>query len=446
MTVDELRQLTDFEFEYIVQCSDPAQSVLFGVPIPSPFGDGLHWKRTESGSVTITDDIEEWEDAWAAYIDFLQEPHKPPVTEQPQPKRQNRTRKQAAQAGAVTAEGMPEYIANVTLVPYRQAMTVVQNEDARLQPILPELSEKLRFDGTTLYFEGMDASRADLVRYYDNRPQAVTDLDLVTLRALYSIILRDVQNRATTPEQLMQLVTDENYINRMTSIYLSDFLKMTGDSPNTNKRAADLLISKIASYNRILGCIKEEWGGRTYESKYTVLNFDHYDEKTGTLHFYSPYINKLIAMILSSSIQTDRQNRPKLTRSGKPFLEPSHAYNVKATIGKERNRRAVEIVFIIDALIAETGDDHTPHIKARTIVERVPDLQYALDAAVTSSDKSKILRRAFSKAWQLLETQTDLRKNYKNIKFPTNIPTAATLDIVFEFPHDGKVKPNEKKD
>ncbi len=118
----------------------------------------------------------------------------------------------------------------------------------------------MRFDGGALWFEGIDASKADLVRYYDRRPQTVTDLDLVTLRILYSIILRDVQTRATTLEQIMELVQDTSYVNRLTSVYLSDFMKMMGRKTSNSKVAAAFAIAKIASYNRILGCIKGHCG------------------------------------------------------------------------------------------------------------------------------------------------------------------------------------------
>ena len=139
-----------------------------------------------------------------------------------------------------------------------------------------------------------------------------------------------------------------------------------------------------------------------------------------------------------ASIQRDRQGRPKLSNSGKPFVLPSHTYLVKSSIAKERNKRASEIVCIVTTLIEQAGDN-TPHIMAQTIVDRCPDLKNALEVA-KPADANKALKRAFSKAWELLQTQTDLQKAYKNIQFPDAIPTCGTLDMVFEFPHDGKIK------
>lgn len=55
--------------------------------------------------------------------------------------------------------------------------------------------------------------------------------------------------------------------------------------------------------------------------------------------------------------------------------------------------------------------------------------------------KNRVLTRAFKKAWELLETQTNLRKKYPDIILPDpnnpqNIPTTSNINkLVFEFPH-----------
>ena len=142
-------------------------------------------------------DIGEWEDAWTAYITDLADT----IADAPKPpKKRNRTRKQAEKTGAITT--MPEVIALPTLKPYQNAISTVQDPAAHLQPVTQALADNLRFDNGTLYFQGMDASRVDLVQYYDKRHQAVSDLDLPTLRALYSVILQDVQDAAKDPERL----------------------------------------------------------------------------------------------------------------------------------------------------------------------------------------------------------------------------------------------------
>ena len=89
-------------------------------------------------------------------------------------------------------------------------------------------------------------------------------------------------------------------------------------------------------------------------------------------------------------------------------------------------------------------------------------LKQSLENTSDTSNQNKILKRAFSKAWELLVTQTDLSVKYKNIQLPIIpnssikdpkekkrlerefrtkwIPTMSNLDMVFEFPHEGKIK------
>ena len=435
ITLKELQELTDQPFEFLVPCTDG--TILFAGPLPDKYGKGLHYERTEDGSVTIgEDDMEAWENAFAAYITDMKQ-----KVSKPKPKR-NRTRKQAEQSGAIT--NMPEVIALPTLRPYQNAISTVQDPAAHLQPVTQALADNLRFDNGTLYFQGMDASRVDLVQFYDKTPKAVSDLDLPTLRALYSVILQDVQDAAKDPDRIIAQVNDPQYLSHNVKIYLPDFLQMLGYKPNSSKDGVAYAVAKILSYSRILGVMEEYQGGRLYKSHYPVMQLVGHNDKDNTIQFSSPYMNRLIMTILQASIQTDRQGNYKLKSSGEPFLLASHSYLVKSSIAKERNKRAAEIVCIVVTLIEQAGDN-TPHIKAQTIVDRCPDLKNALDAA-SSGNKSLILKRAFTAAWKMLPKQTRLAEVYKNIKFPSAIPTASTLDMVFEFPHDGKITNKEKQE
>ena len=433
MTVEELHALVpDQHFECIV--TDGVGNVMFGVPIPGH--PELEWVRLEDehGSIELLSgrpDYVAWELAWADYLSKLQTP---PV------EKQNRTRKHAEAAGAIVS--MPDRLALPTLIPYQHAMTTIDDPAAHLQPITKYLADRLRFENGKLYFEGLDASTVDLVQYYNKTPQAISELDLPTLRALYSVILKDLGEMMTDADTIMEKVKDPQYLGHSVKLYLADFMRMTGYEANTSKEAQAFAIAKISSFQRVIGVTEEHARGRVYHSMYPVMVWMGYDDKDGTLSFASPYINWLIMTIAQNAIQRDKQDRPKLTSSGKPFMLPNHTYLVKSSIAKERNKRAVEIVCIVTTLIEQAGDN-VPHISARTIVDRCPDLKNALDAA-TTANKTLILKRAFSKAWELLHTHTDLEAVYKNIRFPSAIPTSSTLDMVFEFPHDGKRKKGEK--
>lgn len=424
MTIDELRELTDFPFEGFAMCGDPPEEVMFAAPIPPPYGNGLHWHKTDSGSFGIDDNIELWWDAWEQYISSLK------------PKRKNRTRKQAANQGAITE--MPNKLAIITLPPYQNAMTPVGDKAAHLQPIMQTVAESLQQD-----YESLSAQGFNFVQFYDNSPQAVSNLDLITLRAIYSIFLAHLQGIATSPDDLIEKATNPSFTKESIKIYIPDFLKMTGLAPNHSKSNVNAVLNKIASYSAVYGVLVSHQGGREYRSHYPVLQLVEHNDENNTVEIMSPYINKLIGTIVQASIKKDRNDKPKLKRNGTPFTWATHSYMVDLELAKERNKRAAEIVCRIVDIIEECGNGGTPHIKVKTLIERVPDLENALNNAKTPSDKSKILRRAFSKAWQLLETKTKLRECYKNIQFPTLIPTPRDMDKLIEIPHEGKTKEPE---
>ena len=439
MTSLELKALTDVPFDFVLE--DDEGNVMLAVPLPPEYMEGQSYSMKPGGGISMSEeDFYLWQDAWEKYEADLLEGVEAA-------RKRNRSRKAARQAGAMTVKDMPDYIANITLSPYEQSMTPNENDTAYLQPILPHLVEQLRLQDDSINLDGMRPMRYSMGEdyYYDRSPAALKDLDLITLRAIQTIILKDVMNKAKTPRQIMKLVTDQGYINKMTVIYLPDFLRMIGYRSNINAMAMEYAIAKIKSYYRLDGLIKEVWGGRTYMSRYTVLNLDHYDDKTGTLHFYSPYLNKLIAMILSESMKVDEETKiPRTARNGEALLNPSFTKTINKTIGDEKNKRAAEIVFIIDALITKTGNAGVPHISAGNLIDRCKELKNALEAASSTSDKNKLLRRVFTKAWELLETRTTLKEKYRNIRFEVGIPKMSTLDMVFKFPHEGRIKEGDE--
>ena len=78
----------------------------------------------------------------------------------------------------------------------------------------------------------------------------------------------------------------------MTSITYIDLLSVT------ESRYADLGRAKARLYEHRFKSGRTE-DGRFNMARYSVLQFDRYDGKTGIVYFCSPYINKLNAMGLS---------------------------------------------------------------------------------------------------------------------------------------------------
>lgn len=440
MTIEELQELTGQEFKFVALDKD--DNIKFAVPIPGV--DAWQFSTEEQIQDFIWDpeETEACEEAWDAYIQRLRadQGYQVPLTG-----KRNRTRKQAENAGAIT--NMPLVLAIPTIRLFQYSISIVQDGAAHLQPIMPCVADNLRFDNGTLYFQGMDASRIDLVQYYDKQPLAVSKLDLPILRALYSVILQDAENTAKTQSEIIAQIDDPQYLNHSVKIYLPVFLEMMGYGRNCSKDTTDAVVATIMSFHNIIGIIQEELGGRKYTSHYPVMLLTAHNDVDNTIQFSSPYINKLVATIYQQSVQKDKRGNPKLKRNGEPFMLPSHSYLIKSSIAKEKNKRAVEIVCIIVTLIEQAGNC-TPNIKVQTIVDRCPELKNAIDAA-KGADKNKLLKRAFTKAWELLPKQTLLKEKYKDIELPSptdpqNIPTMSSLNYTFKFPHKGKIKDVER--
>ena len=172
------------------------------------------------------------------------------------------------------------------------------------------------------------------------------------------------------------------------------------------------------------------------------------DVEKNTISFASPYMVRVIRDIYNASIRKIKKEIPILKKNGTPQMLPSYSYMIKSSIAKEKNKKAVEIIFIVVALIEQCGNNE-PHIKARTIIERNQLLKQALERCKTPGNINNTLTRAFTKAWKLLITHTTLKERYRNIQLPDTdakdfkalwIPTSSSLDKVFSFKHDGKIR------
>ena len=106
------------------------------------------------------------------------------------------------------------------------------------------------------------------------------------------------------------------------------------------------------------------------------------------------------------------------------------------------------MVYRIVALIEQAGPskDANPNISARELINRCQNLPRILDQS-SPADRNKLLKRVFTKTWELLQTQTILTERYDGIQFPTEIPTYSKLEsTILRFPHNGKKKPDETEE
>lgn len=344
--------------------------------------------------------------------------------EEPEEKKEYRTRAKAQEAGAYSE--IPASLAIPTAANYQYSMSLYQSGNAYLQPLTS--TDGLKFKSGKMYFDSMQqVSEVELQNM--KTKEGIENIDLALLRVFYSIILSAFE--ASKCKELKDVIT----------LFVPDLAEYLGLQRNLNKKNIDGVIAKVQSFHNIVGILHGTRNGKPSQSIYPVLNFEGYDDKKNTIAFSSPYMNHVIRTVYNVTIRRGKDGKPRLKKNGDPLRLVSHSYLVHGSITKQKNKAAVENVNIIVTLIEQAGDN-VPRIKASTIIERNPQLQNRLEA--DSSHKAQLLKRVFSKTWELLRTETDLQRVYKDIqlpdpKDPAFIPTVKNLDsLVFTFPHGGK--------
>lgn len=334
-------------------------------------------------------------------------------------KKTNRTKKKAGEIDEV-----PTVIPTITNKKYQNAMTLNADSTAYLQPF--SSVDNLVYENGQILFRGLPASAATLKEYFTST--GIENFDLPLLRLFYGIIL----NRFAKTWKEDQSI--EGYV----TIYYPDLAKKLGKSSNISKSDIQSCIDSIMQFQTIMGIIDN---GSKGTEIIPVLVYMGNDTEKNTISFASPYMVKVIKNVFNASIRKNKTGLPQLKKDGNPQLLPAYSYMIKSSISKERNKKAVEIVFVIVSLIEQSGN-HCPHIKAKTIIDRIPILKNSIDNCKTTSDKNKMLKRAFSKAWGILPKHTKLKETYQDIKLPssTDVPSMSSLDIVYKFPHNGKTK------
>ena len=328
-----------------------------------------------------------------------------------------------------------------TLPRYEHSISLHEEGDAHLM-LLKRSTTELKFENGQMFFSGSlkPISTVELVQDLKTR-EGIEHINIPLLNVYYSIILKRFYENGNIPENL----------NTIATIYLPDLAEALGlGRKNLHKSDIQSIINSTRQFTNILGVLHFTQNGKPKESYFPVMNFEGYDATTNTISFYSPYLNYIIEVIYNASIRKNKKGIPQVKKNGLPILNPSHSYLVKPEIYKERNIAAVINVLIIITVIEQAGNN-TPHISTKTIVDRNENLKLRLEN--DSSHASRLLKRVFSKTWELLREKTRLTEYYDGIVLPDpsdirNIPIYSQLyKHNFTFPHNGKknLQKEEKK-
>lgn len=340
---------------------------------------------------------------------------------------------------------MPPYLPVITHKDYMYALTLNKNNTTHL--LLLPADSKLEYEDNTLYLDGKMVNCGELTRL--STENGIEKINFPLLSELFGVILykflADASKKDCRDEEFIVYYPDLASQFRKSKAKKKKTSENTSDDNNqkdikvTNSdwksESAAVLDDNMALFERMAGIIN---AGTPNQFILPLLTDYGYNPDSNTFHFRSPYMTKLITEIQKSRIKKDK-NGKTIMENGNPKMSAAYSFLVDREIAKERNKKAVEIVLIVVALIERAGN-HEPHIRAKNIIERAYLLKHSLEGQNTSN-QNLLLKRAFSKAWELLGSKTSLKDVYKDIQLPgpENIPTSSKIDdMVFYFPHSGK--------
>lgn len=311
--------------------------------------------------------------------------------------------------------------------------TVIYDE-AYLAQVVPEA--KLSFEKGVARIFNYVAQDTEFQDYITH--EHIQDINIGLLDALFSIILYNIKDlRFATLDQLQRFV-----INNGVEIYIPDLIRFMGID-KVNQANLDYLWKSLQRLDNVIGIRKVAGTKRTYRDSYRLLEVEAVKSSTNTIRLASPYMNEIIWELYHTSVKMEKRSSPYLTHE--PRISKFVSYQ-NPKLASLKNKRAVEIVLAIVALMEQCGIHGTPHIKASTIIGHCPILMDALQFANKNSDKTQILKRSFSAAWEYIRLYTDLEERF-GVQIPDvdDTPTINNYDTkVYEFPRIKRL--TEKKE
>lgn len=363
--------------------------------------------------------IEAFETAIDEYRERLEEQHK-----RTQAKEQGQKPQRTQRAGNLVSAGFYQYL--ISDKKYQGALTTQQNKNAYIALMNPDFFKRLDFENGTVMF---DQETAGIVKKYSKGKYTdVQDLDFPLLTQIYTAAVKsNVRHDAFT-----------------ITVSLPQFFREMGIE--TSKGNAPDIMGKLHSFENCVGIMP---GTQTVSKLFSIIQLDM---KNQTMTFAVPYIMKL------SEVLAEKNHVEKKTRQGAliDYQQPYHNTLVHSSIAKERNKTAVELVYLITTGLLQRG--YIPDIKTyrkkgaktqypervtysisfRSLINDAPLLRGRIQSYKETSNKNNALRRAFEKAYQLIDKKTDAAEWFIDLQGNRIIPTMATLDDELTFTHNGR--------
>ena len=277
---------------------------------------------------------------------------------------------------------------------YLNACSLLERGSAYMRQIN---MDGLTFNNGKLYFKDYRAREVSEMELQDLKTKEnIEKINLPFLQFLYTILFKEWEKSIQD-----QANGKPGEIPPVSKFYLPDILKARGVSSNAGQTSINAIKNDISALHNVVGVLKVK-GYKT-----------------------------------------------RLRKDGTPQRIAVNSYLIHSDITKERNKAAVQNVFLLVQSIENRGGERGKlnefSISAESLIERNPLLKYQL----TKKNPAQTLKRCFVKTWELLEAETDLKEKYINIKLPdprnpADIPTLKGLsDHVIKITHYGKANSKE---
>ena len=363
--------------------------------------------------------IEAFETAIDEYRERLEEKH-----QQAQAKAKGQKPQRTQRAGNLVSAGFYQYV--ISDKKYQGALTTQANKNAYIALMNPDFFKRLDFENGTVMFDQETAGT--IKKYSKGKYTDVQDLDFPLLIQLYTATVRsNVRHDAFTM-----------------TVSLPQFFREMGIE--MSKGNAPDVMAKLHSFENCVGIMP---GTQTVSKLFSIIQLDM---KNQTMTFAVPYIMKL------SEVLAEKNHVEKKTRQGAliDYQQPYHNALVHSSIAKERNKTAVELVYLITTGLLQRGyipdiqtyrkkgaktqypERVTYSISFRSLINDAPLLRGRIQSYKDVSNKNNALRRAFEKAYQLIDKKTDAAEWFVDLHGNRIIPTMATLDDELTFTHNGR--------
>lgn len=363
--------------------------------------------------------IEAFETAIDEYRERLEEKH-----QQAQAKAKGQKPQRTQRAGNLVSAGFYQYV--ISDKKYQGALTTQANKNAYIALMNPDFFKRLDFENGTVMF---DKETAGIVKQYSKGKYTdVQDLDFPLLQQLYTAAVKsNIRHDAFT-----------------ITVSLPQFFREMGIE--VSKGNAPDIMGKLHSFENCVGIMP---GTQTVSKLFSIIQLDM---KNQTMTFAVPYIMRLFEVL------GEKNHIEKKTRKGAliDYQQPYHNTLVHSSIAKERNKTAVELVYLITTGLLQRGyipdiqtyrkkgaktqypERVTYSISFRSLINDAPLLRGRIQSYKDVSNKNNALRRAFEKAYQLIDKKTDAAEWFVDLHGNRIIPTMATLDDELIFTHNGR--------